>query len=603
MAITLHGVVTLSTVDANRVPITVDADGALTHGLRITGRTSGFATLASAKEAARLIRELAWYGRHAGGLYVNSSEMDIDDGLYRLDDVEVAHAPGTGAHRLFDVSLTLTRLGGAGAGGNVRRLLFAGASLQTNSWSITSTPWYATPIGAAMLINADNKYLSNADGASQPLRSVATYEEYVLNAADYNRGECKVWDTGGSGTRANWTRVFSPDHAFASPDYCAIDNGLVTYVPIAARPGQHDVQVWDSSAWRTITGTTGDGVLWASALPNGWTHCRIDELTPWRVVVSYYCGNSTAPYVRTKRMTIWRGRHLALYELTGDSAARIDAGIAGNSTYTQLAVNRDTTNNLQDARDHLVDAAAAAYLDASDNWLACTSPSATAMGVIATRLTTNIEFNKSSSGGIFVYNSSATTLACYLGGLAYNAGSLLVEAEAGTLTGTAIVGTVAGASGGASNNVVSLPALNDRVESANMTPPAMGGTSNTVRAYARLSYSGTSASDSVQLQIWNQTAGAQLTGASTTKTFSAINALVGATDVFIWISTEGTGWNGTDNLRIRVTRSAAGGGGNVRADEYFLLTIVGGGLDGAKTIANAALTEMTVLPAVARAVR
>jgi hypothetical protein len=596
MSLLIMATVSIDPVQSRAFTTTRDDSGFSTPIMTVTGYTDRDRTdLAAAKETARQLNELAanyWYRV----VHVADSEDSQYDGYYELQSAAVTATPATSNSKaaLFAISVTLRRVGGSGvASPNLQRIVRPTATLIANSWSITSQPWYPIPIGATAFINGDNKYLSNADGALQALRNVATYEQYLMSTADVGKGECKVWDTGGSSTRANWKRVWAADHAFASAAHCAIDNGLVTYVPLAARPGQHEIQCWDSSAWQTVTSTTGDGVLFAGTLGAAWNAATITQISPWSVTVRYQLGSSTVPISRIKEITLSRGRHLAYYTLTGNTAARIDVGVSGGS-YTRFTFNRNTTDNLNDARDHTVDAAAAVLNTANDNWVASTSPSTTAVVIIAIPTTATATVMKSDTGGSFIFTGSVTSLTCMVGAQAYAAGTLALEAEAGTRTGTAAVGTLAGSSGGGSNNCVSLPAAGDRIESANLSLPALGGASDTVRAYARCYYIGAFAGDSIQIQIWNQTAGAQLTGATTTKTFAAINTAIGASSVFFWISCEGTGWNGTDSLRIRVTHTVASGGATLVVDEWFAITIVGGGLDGPKTIANAALTYMTI---------
>jgi hypothetical protein len=173
--------------------------------------------------------------------------------------------------------------------------------------------------------------------------------------------------------------------------------------------------------------------------------------------------------------------------------------------------------------------------------------------------------------------------------MAYTKTSARIEAEAGTLTGTAAIATVASASPGGSNNAVTLPALNDQVLAAS-TPPALDGTASIVlKTYARVQNVGTSASDTCRVGIYNTTTATHV--ATKDFTFSAL----ASTGTWKWISIDYTGWNGTDTIGPYVKRQVAGGGGTLYADEFLFVNLnSANGADGPLYLAHVALTEATV---------
>jgi hypothetical protein len=586
--------ITIANITINRISsrgtVTRRGDGgAIERVLTLGGRTSKrFDTLAAAKAIEVQLHELVWYSRQAGGLYVNSSEFDVDDGLYILDSVDTSTSVDAQTTYIVDVDLSLIRIGGAGA--NVQRYVHILPSLQSNSWSVTSTPWYALPVGATNLgPTAGSLGRTSADGAV-PVTQSSVSNRYAISGADYNAGECKVWDTAGSATPADWVRVYGPDHQFAQPYHCAVDNGLIRFVPLSAAPGTHDLYVYESSgsAWREVG--TSTYVLINSTTGVVWQGVQITELTPWRVTIQYRSSFSASPYFAVQTLTLERGRPVALSDYTVPSATTMRQGIIGATNF-RFALGHDTTNNVGDARDDDTESAAITFSDTDDNWIAVVGDTADhdVMGIVATRTATNTDL-LAGDATAFAQQTSAATLAVYIGGIAYDTANIVSECEAGSLGGTAATATIASASGG-TPNCVSLPSLTAAVTTLNAaSPPALSGTANIiVRMYARIQNVGTSASDEAQIRVYNETAANY--PANTTKTFSVL----GSTGTWKWMSVQYTAWNGTDTLRAEVRRSVAGGGGSLYADLVVIATI-DSGVDGVRAVARAALTENKVWP-------
>jgi hypothetical protein len=590
--------ITLANITINRISsrgtVTRRGDGgAIERVLTLSGRTSKrFNTLAEAKAIEVQLHELVWYSRQAGGLYVNSSEFDVDDGLYILDSVDTSTAVDAQTTYIIDVDLSLIRLGGVSA--NVSRTLYAQASLQTNDWSITSNLWYALPVGASILtLPTAQKIRVNDDGnVYQP--NTTTSQAYVMTGADHNAGECKVWDTGGGNdpnTVTAWNRVYSPDHQFADIADVAFGNGFVTFLPYSSNYGQHGVWVYDTvdAGWVMV----GTDLSVGGANGTGWTRVLIEELTPWRVVLSFWYAKAAAPFIVKKRMTLERGKLVALIEVTVSSSANIAIGAFGQGSGLRFLFGNDTTNDRNDAWDGLYDTSTLSISDTDDNWLAArlTEAGRDVLALVAVRDNSYELIADATLDAIYSQRTSTTTHEVYVGGLAYDTTKLAIEAEAGTLTGTAAITTVASASPGGSNNAVTLPALNDQVQTfGSANPPALTGTSSiTVKAYARVQNVGVSASDTCRIGIYNTTTATHVA----TKDFTF--AVLAASATWKWISIDYTGWNGTDTISPYVKRQVAGGAGTLYVDELLFVTLSSNaGADGPLYLAHAALTEATV---------
>lgn len=549
-------------------------------------------TIAQARVVAQQLREMVWYSRHAGGIYITSDDHTFESGLYRLVNVDATPRLDAYQTAIIAVDLSLVRLGGVSA--NVTRRLHIQSTLQTNSWSYTATPWHALPVGALAVENPDSasfKARTTADGSATN-RNEDSSVQYVLTAADHNAAECKVWDTAGSADTSTWVRVYGPDHQFSSPAHCAIDNALIRFNPIVASPGLMDLWIYESSgsAWREM----GDYVytLVNSLSGTAWYNVLITELTPWRVTVVWRWVVSGI-YV-THTITIERGRPMALVTLAASSSTTMRIGILGTTSLRfTLGRTTDYTTLMNDANDYDTTPSTFSITDAYDNWLAFAGDTADrdVMGVIAARTSTNTTQNAASSGGGYLEQTSSATFSAYVGGIAYDTGKIVQEAEAASLVGTAATATVSGASGG-TPNCVELPALNDRVDLTGLgSPPALGGTASIIiRAYVRMQNTTTSGTDQIRVQWYNSTTAAAV---GTPVDFGA-NTL-GSGGTWKWTSAEYNGWNGTDTIYPRVTRIGAGGGGTFYVDLCVSVTIdSANGNDGPKSIANDALTENLV---------
>ncbi|NUQ00586.1 MAG: hypothetical protein HUU35_12105, partial [Armatimonadetes bacterium] len=133
-----------------------------------------------------------------------------------------------------------------------------------------------------------------------------------------------------------------------------------------------------------------------------------------------------------------------------------------------------STDNLADAYDSDTDTGFNTIDDADDNWLGLVGDTADhdVMAIVAARTATNSALTTVTGGGAYVSQTGATTLAVYIGGIAYDTANVVAECEAGSLGGTAATATVSGASGG-TPNCVTLPANGDAVTTLNAgTMPA-----------------------------------------------------------------------------------------------------------------------------------
>lgn len=590
MAITIQGVVTINRISQRERTTTVDDGGLLTPALRLTGITSVRThTLAQAKVAERLLHELAWYSRRAGGVWIDSTEFDVDDGLYELSEVSTGGEPSTGVTAIISVSLTLRRLGGGASGGNLARRVIPAPALVANGFGIVSTPWYALPIGSTPASLSIGQYRASSDGAVLLINSGAA-EEFFLAGGDYSAGECHVWDTGGSGAPANWTRVYGPDHTFADPSHCVLDNGVVRFIPLTgANAGRHRIDVWDNVTWTTLTDAGGDRTIVNDGGLSGVAGVTILELTPWRVAVKLHMTRTTAPFTSTKVITLDRGRTLARVDLTVPQATLLSIGIQG----ARFAMSPTATGN--PAQDSTVDAPNSVFIMPTDeNWLATCSVGASVIGILAGPSATGHVYRYLGTiGGIAIEKTNATSATFWIGGQEVPGNKLAVEAEMGTLLGGATVTTVANAAGAPSPNAVSLPVVGAAISASVLQNPRSG---SQVRAYARVQNAGASAADSVRFQISNDTT--QIVVASVDMTFAAL----GTSGLWKWISLVFTGWNGIDLIRPVVQRQTAGGGGTLYCDEIVWLTTSNGNLDGAKATAAAALTDVRCWPTAAREV-
>lgn len=603
MALTVHSI-TLNRISARQRTTTIGDGGALQMALTVTGQTKGAGSQAAAQEIERQLHELARYGRLVGGLYVSSTEADIDTGLYRVANVQTSHEVNLHRTYLVTVSLTLTRIGGAGPGGNVVRRVYPSPSLQTNSWGFTSTPWYAlaTPVTAPLDL-AVSQFLTGSDG-NTPLIQSSSSTRYALNQAASGVGECKVWDHAGdqdpaSFTPSSWKRVYAPDYRYAQAYHWAADNGFVRITAQNNLSGNYGVMLeyYDSAAvaWKVVSANTGANnqisCQFNGSTPTAWVHSELLEVSPERVKVRCYM--TAGAFQPTITFTLERGKQWVLVELTSLSSTTLGIGLT--CTNSRYVFNRYNTTSAptNDCANHTISSGAVTFTNTADNWIASTHPGGTVkvMRFVATR-STAVTLSKPSggNGGLLASQASVTSLAAYVGAFYYDNTALNVEAESATLTSASSTADAGASNGNVARMTTAAGVIEVRPGSL---LPALGASASQtarVRAYWRVKNAGTNAGDTVRLTIWNATTLAVMSGSQTDYTHSAL----GTSGSFKWISCETTAWNGTDTLYFRCARQAAATADATDADECVFVCLGNGLIGGAYDKAHAALTEMTV---------
>lgn len=592
--ITIAGVIVLRPVDTTERSVTVDDAGLSLPVISVRGRTARDSSGArlTLTQALAIRRQMLEIGSNASlrrAVHLDSDEDAIDTGLYELSEVRAAITPATGKTHLVDVSFTARRLGGAGvSGANLTRTAYVAADLQTNSYSITSLPYWALPIGAKSLDTGTTAARTNKDGA-QAILSNSSASSYVFSGADYNAGEVKVWDTTGSATESDWLRVFAPDHTFADPAHCVVDNGLVRFRPMTSGSlGLHRIDVWNGTAWIACTDSSGgDGFALNSAtVTDAWAGVRIDELSNWRVKVTFLGSRATSPAFYAKSITLDRGKFLALVEATSTTSTNIWLGCGGLSRILTIARS--------EASDLSVDGGSLTFTAATDNWMATWgATSDTVMAVGACR-SSSLTFSRPSTGGFNFRASSATSLAVYLGGVPYDAGKSIQEAEAGLLAGGATTSTaLAGYSG---TGAARLPNTVGAVVSTTGQNAPPSGT--TIRAYCRVAVSSTAAADTMTLRILKASDASVLASV----TLTANNATdFPAANTWYWRSVEYASWDGTTGLYPSAIRSTAPSAAAFYVDKVLFVRTIGAvGLAGPDEVAAQAVTETRVWSGVAQ---
>lgn len=628
MAITLNGLITIQRISSRGTVTRIGDGGALERTLAYSGQTAKrWHTLAQAKAIERQLHELADYSRAADGVYISSTEYDLDAGLYRIVSVDTKTTPeSVSATFIVDIDLQLVRLGGAGAGGNLDRRIVPSPSLQSNSWSIGALPWYALPTTVTEALDVSiGQFLTSADG-NTPLVQSSSAGRYVLNAASYGVGECKAWDTAGdfdpaSFTPSTWTRVLGKDYKYAQPYHWAVDNGFIRLtaqhnVPASAYGVMLEYYDPVATAWKPMsTSTSANNHIvcqFNGTAPTAWKHSQLIEVTPERVKVKVWMTAST--FLPTITYTLERGKQWCLVETTSASSTTLGIGLlCTNSRYVfNRFVPASTTlggayatGPSNDCINHSFPATTAwtanqvASGTNGDNWIGSAHPSVDVMRFVAVR-STSVGLTKpgTTNGGLLASQASVTSLAAYVGAFYYAASRVLnVEAEAGTLTGADTPANDANASG-AGNNYVRFDANAEQIEiRPASTPYAFGATSGLrLRAYWRVQNAASSASNGLTMALWNNTTSANL--ALTTTGATITDAILGTAGTgasnWKWISCETVAWNGTDTVYPRLTRTAVNTDA-VKVDECVLVCLGNGLLGGAYDKAHAALTEMTTM--------
>lgn len=539
---------------------------------------------AAIEERVRQLREIAANPALAAVVYLQDDEEPINTGLYRLDTVEAPRAPGT--VRFRPLTIDLTRLGGSGAGGNVERTLRAAPTLASNSFSITQDLRYALPAGATALTSPGGRERTGSDGMMRI--QTTSGDRYVLNAADASRGECKVWDTRGDATEANWQRVWGPDHSFLSPGHLVIENTLVRFRVATTNLSAHTIEVY-SGGWQMVTSATkGDGLDVAGAgLVAPFDHAVIDELSPWRVVVTYTTRRSSGPEVVTKRLTLERGKRLAQVEVTLNSAATILIGALAGGRYVMTRTA---------ARDTASETASAQLATLTDNWVASWDAAETAMAVGACRTALDVLANSNAEGGGFQFRGTpVTSLRCYLGGIPWSTARDVAEAEAGTLVGTASLAAGYSGGSGSGNNAVLLDALNEGVHWSGTLAVLQDMPGTRVLAAFRAGSASTNSGDVLTFSLYD--------GTSHVATVTKAGNQFAAASTWEWILVELGSYAGPTSLHPYVRKTAHATTGSMMVDQVLYIVLNGGtGDERVRDVAHQALTDVRLWEAVSRVV-
>jgi hypothetical protein len=598
--ITLHGAIQLHRVTLHERSAAYGDDGQVVEELRLEGELMGSATTAAtwaqAQAVDRTLRELVRYGRQVGGLHLANDQQPADDGVYELLEGRARVALETPIDGRLGVALTLRRLGGGGAAGaNLARRVAGVAAVAANSFSIVGAPWLAAPVGASFLPTAAVAGASRtgADGGFN-LSNTADGARYALAGADHARGECKVWDTGGSANAADWARVYSPDHAFASPAHCVLDNGLVRFRPSAATAGRHEVDAWNTAAgaWTALTDANGDLVALTATL-----ELTLDEVGPWRVAATWRA--SFGSTVIAKAITLERGKHTGRVDLAASAAVTWNIGQRHDALWRWLATR--TTAAAAGAIDMATESATA--LSAlTDNVVVLLTNTVNAVAVAAVAGTTPTVGRIAGGRGVAIGQTS-TALTVHLGGVAYAVADAWAEAEGEALSGGADV--VTGIAGYSGSGLVRLDALNEQVSFTSLLQVPSSAPGSRILALFRVAHTvaagSANANDRLKLGIWNQTAGAD----AASVTLQATNATYFATaNAWVWVGLEYASWNGTDQLYPYATKSQTATAAAFGVDQALFLTLNGGpGANRPRDVAHQALTDLRAWPVNAPAVR
>lgn len=590
MAITINGTIVLSPVTSRATTTQRDDRGFATTELSVTGYSNrARASLAAAKEVTRQLTEMAanvWYRV----VYLADSEDSQVDGRYELRGATVTATPATSnsTAALYAITVTLRRLGGGGAyGPNAGHRVTTLANLTVNSYSYAALAYIPVPISGYPLPTTATGFFTRtgADGTMNGLVTAAASPlAFAMSGDDVDNGECKVWDVLDlANLPASWVRVWSADHTFATGSLVAIDNGLVRLGGITGGDGRHYIQAWDAtnSAWVNIASAAQDGdapVIGASGSHTS-RQVTIDELSPWRVVVTWTYSLGAAPYVWRKTITLERGKHLAKIVYTPVAAATITVAPL-KRTFIVARRTADTASGYHGAVETAAslstatDAMLMGFNATTDKVLAVSAVSTTAV----TAAVTTSEFRYAAA--------AATSLTVWVGGVSYDAARARSEAEAETLGGGASVIALGGGSGG---QVVQLDAAAEQVTFNTLNGPPTG---SRVMAWFRIAHAQSAAAanagNTLKLAIYNFSIPAD----AATITLLATNATFFPTaNTFVWAAVEYNGWNGTDSLTPYAAKNASASAAGFYIDQAVFLTLNGTNYDRPRDLANLALTD------------
>lgn len=580
MAVTLNGTIVLNPITSRELTTERDDVGFSTPTLSLTGYSDrARANLAAAKEIVRQLNEMAsnyWYRI----VHLADSDDAQYDGLYELLSATVTGTPSEANiyAALFAVTVTLRRIGGGGtSGANLTRRVSTVAALNANSYGITAQSVIPTPVNAYPLLTTASthiQYQTENGGIRGHYTTTYPVVVYAMSGADVSAGECKVWDIG----PAPDVRVWSTDHAFASAEDVLLDNGMVR-VGCHSTDGDHYYQVWDGSAWQTVT---------VSDLTNvGGTHTHtfrsltIDELSPWRVSATWTYSIDVTPYLWSKTITVERGKHLAKVVVTPVAAATIKL----RPMDVRFLLTRRTTDNLC-ARDTTVDGLGALSI-ATDNVLMGFNTITDDILCVAAISSTSVTAGTETGPFAYIQAVTASSLTVWLGGVPYDCVDAVHEAESGSLLGGAT--TTSTLSGDSGNSVVQMDALNERASmTAQTTLPSGSHAIAWFRIASSVASGAGNAGDTLLVGIWNNTtaaSAASTTVAATSATYFA------AANTLNWISVEYTSWNGTDALYPYFQKTASATAQAFYCDEVIFLTYKSGNADKADDAATLAMTD------------
>jgi hypothetical protein len=593
MTLSINGTITIQPVQSRAFTTTRADSGFASQAMTVTGYTDRTATLAAAKEVARQLNEMAsnyWYRV----VHIADSEDSQYDGRYELQGASVTATPTTSNSNaaLFAVQVTLLRLGGGSTNGaNLTRRVSTVAALNANSYSITGASVIPVPVGAYPLLTTASTLVSRtgADGFAYGLYTTTwPVVEYTMSGADVNKGECKLWDTGSGGSGV---RVWSADHTFANDADVLLDNGLVR-IGGTATDGCHFVQVWDQTNGAWTNAVTSDLTTVAGTATHVTRKVTIDELSPWRVTVTWTYSMAVTPFLWSKSVTVERGKYAAKVVITPVAAATIKL----RPMNVRFLLTRRTADTAC-ARDDTVDAVGTISI-ATDNVIMGFNAIVDDVLFVASASSTSLTVGLEAGPLEYISTAAAASMTVWLGGIPYDCTDAYHEAETGSLLGAAT--TTSTLSSDSGNSVVQMDALNERVSMvAQNTHPAGTHVIAWFRIASSVAAGAGNAGDVFTLGIWNNTA---VASAASTTTLATNATYYTTANALTWLAVEYTSWNGTDELYPYVSKTSSATAQAFYLDEVVVLTFKGPNADKPDDVGALAMTENYFWESTTRAV-